>query len=280
MNIEHMERIKQLRSLIPTVEDESERVAYLIQLETLLPKPTKKLYIDADGLIYKAAYSPLITDTQEPIEGGFVGEVSLKDIFDTVVQTVVDACKYESLMGKMNTFTDYVLVYTPETNFRYNIYPKYKYKRQFKKSSDELTELKSIVKPLGLIVDGVEADDVVAHFGRRGNPIASGDKDVIYGVPGNNYFYHKDHQRVYKVTKHDAEQFVLLQTLAGDSVDEIPGIPGVGMKTKLMPDNANFNEIVSIYQSKGLTREDAILTRRLVGMDQWKGFRRGLKLFK
>jgi len=286
MSIEHLKRIKDLRELIPTVEDISEREAYLIQLETLLPKPTKKLYIDADGLIYKAAYSPVITEKVEPISGGgFVGtpinndSYDLEEMFNNVVKSVVDACKYESLMGNMTTFKDYVLVYTPSTNFRYDVYPEYKKSRFNKPQSNELIELKALVKPKGLIVEGVEADDIVSYYGKHGHPIASGDKDVIYGVAGNNFFYHKDHFKVYNTTVESAKQFLMIQCIAGDSADDIPGIKGVGMKTKLLPENATFDDVINVYLDKGMTKEDAITTRRLVDMNQWKGQLRGLKLF-
>jgi len=284
MSIEHLKRIKDLRELIPTVEDISEREAYLIQLEQLLPKPTKKLYIDADGLIYKAAYSPVITDKVTSIDGSFVGTPTnntydLEEMFNNVVKSVVDACKYESLMGNMTIFKDYVLVYTPSTNFRYDVYSDYKKSRFNKPQSDELIELKALVKQKGLMVDGVEADDVVSYYGKHGHPIASGDKDVIYGVPGNNFFYHKDHFKVYNTTVESAKQFLMLQCIAGDSADDIPGIKGVGMKTKLLPDNATFDDVINVYLDKGMTKEDAIITRRLVDMNQWKGNRRGLKLF-
>jgi len=328
MTLEQQKRVKQLRTEIKkgNIDEDGVR-AYLIQLETLLPKPTKTLYIDADSLIYYSAYSPMNNDSCTPIEGGtFVGnkiEFSLEDAFYDLVDSVVSTCRTESLLGNMIMFKDFKLVYTPSTNFRYDIFPEYKYRRLGKEESKELKELKKLVKPKGLIVEGFEADDVVAYYARRGHPIASGDKDVIYGVEGNNYFYHSAHRKVVKVSKEDGERFVLLQTLAGDSTDDIPGIAGVGMKTKLLKEDATFDDVINIYESHimcvhcmdvpktravvmskiedlehdgditgtcnqcksyrvfyNYTKEDAILTRRLVGLDQFKGKRRGLKLWK
>jgi len=326
--IEKQKRIKQLRTDINSGDiDIDARRAYFIQLETLLPVPTKTLYVDADSLIYYSAYSPSNIDNCLPIEGGtFIGdkiEFSLEDAFNSLVNAVVQSCKEESLLGNMIPFDGFKLVYTPSTNFRYDIFPEYKYRRLGKEESLELKELKKLVKPKGLIVEGVEADDVVAYYARRGHPIASGDKDVIYGVEGNNYFYHNAHRKVVKVSKEEGERFVLLQTLVGDSTDDIPGIKGVGMKTKLLPEGGTFEDVVKIYENhiicmkcwddpKGrattydkiedlecdgdvcgtcpkcecnrmfyqYTKEDAILTRRLVGLDQWKGNRRGLKLWE
>jgi len=295
MTLDQQKRVKQLRDDIKqgNVDIDGER-AYLIQIETLLPTPTKTLYVDADSLVFYTAYSPVNVDYCTPIEEGtFIGtkiEFNLNDAFEATVAGVVADCKRESLLGNMILFKDYVLVYTPSTNFRYDLFPEYKIKRLDKEQSPELIALKKYAKSTGLIVEGVEADDVVAYYARRDHPIASGDKDVIYGVEGNNYFYHSSHRKVYKTSKEGADRFVLLQTLAGDSGDDIPGITGVGLKIEhgvfkgrsvnLLPDNATFKEAVDIYESKGLTKEDAILTRRLVGLDQWCGPRRGLKIFK
>ena len=235
----------------------------------------------------------------------------------------------------MIRFKDYKLVFTPSTNFRYDLFADYKIKRKDKVQTDELIELKKWVRTFGMMVEGVEADDVVAHYGRRGNPIASGDKDVIFGVPGNNYFYHSAHKKVYKTTKEEANLFVLLQSLAGDSGDDIPGLKGIGLKIekgvikapramKVLSDKPCFDDVIKAYENhiicthcltqpralaitydkvkdlqkevnnylygtcikcreirmfKAYTKDDAILTRRLVGLDQWKGPRRGLKIW-
>jgi len=347
--IEKLKRIKDLRVLLndDTVDIDEIR-AYSIQLETLLPEPTKTLYVDADSLQFYIAYSPTNVNTVTPIEGGtFIGkqidntEELLQKAFLSIVDDVVAACRLESLKGNMVRFKDYKLVFTPSTNFRYDIYPKYKFKRLDKEQSEDLIKLKKWTKSIGLVVEGVEADDVVAHYGRRGHPIASGDKDVIYGVEGSNYFYHSAHRKVVHTTKEDADLFVLLQTLAGDSGDDIEGIKGIGLKIekdkdidgisvikapkafKLLSDKPTFKDVINAYENhiicihclqqpralavtmdkvKDLecdgditgtcnkckttrifyryTKEDAILARQLVGLDQWKGFRRGLKLFK
>lgn len=291
MNIEVMERIKAIRKMLN--EDnltEDEIRAFCIQLETYLPKSTKTLYIDADSLIYYVAHNTDNTSTIKALEGSFVANDLVENIDDLVeayfnrVEDVVKACRLESLKGNMIRFKDYKLVYTPSTNFRYDIFPDYKKSRKDLEQTKDLINLKNHVKQLGLIVFGVEADDVVAHYARRGHPVASGDKDVIYGVAGNNFFYHPSHFKVVKRTKEEADMFVLYQTLAGDSSDDIPGIKGIGLSIKngvvdgkaikLLSDNATFEDVVKVYEDKGLTREDAILTRRLIGLDQWRGLRR------
>jgi 5'-3' exonuclease len=301
-----LNRIKQLREIIPDTTNEDEKRAYFIQLENLLPKANKTLYIDADGLIYYAAYSPNNISSVTEIEGSFIGEAldnskELHDSFNSIVAGVVKACKELSLLGKMNRFKDYKLVFTPSTNFRYDLSPNYKISRKDRERSKEEQIIKKYAYSIGIVVEGVEADDVVAYYGRHGHPIASGDKDVIYGVYGRNYFYHPKHQKVVETSKEDANRFVLLQSLMGDSADDIQGIKGLGIKSAeaLLGDSLSFDRVIEIYEGKNIevddkrlntsikkaftnnsyTKEDAILTRRLVGMDQWKGFRRGLKIY-
>ena len=64
-------------------------------------------------------------------------------------------------------------------------------------------------------------------------------------------------------------------------LDDIPGLKGVALKTaeKLLPEGATMGDVISIYESKGYTKEDAILTRRLVGLDQLDR-RRRVKLYE
>lgn len=329
MNQDKIKRITDLRNMYKKTSDEEDQRCFLIQIEQLLPTPKKTLYIDADSLIFYAAYSSNNSSSIPEIEGSFIGDnidifEDLKASFHSIVNEVVSACKKHSLLGEMVTFKDYKLVFTPSTNFRYELFSDYKISRKDRDKSDDEIKLRKYAHTIGIMVDNVEADDVVAYYGRHGHPIASGDKDVIYGVPGKNYYYHSHHQKVVNITKEDAKRFTLLQTLSGDGGDYIPGIKGVGLKNKLLPDNATFDDVIKIYENsiicisclddpkgrfttydkiddleendgnligtcpkckcirgfKQYTKKDAILNRRLVGMDQWKGFIRGLKLFK
>lgn len=133
------------------------------------------------------------------------------------------------------------------SNFRHEIYPEYKSNR---KPADkdlilQIEPLYEIIKALGfhfLCVDGVEADDVIATLNKQTNDkkiptiIASSDKDLFQLVnentkqldmKGNLY----DSQSVEEKMGVAPKQILELLTLVGDSVDNIPGIPGVGIKT-------------------------------------------------
>ncbi len=277
------ERIKALLDGWDAADQEMRRVS-LIQMRTLRPSD-KILRIDADSLLYYTAMAAAFKDGK-PIEGGsFVGtkqRVSFKQYKQHLADLVADvvlACELASFRNELPRFTDYELVFTPSTNFRYDIFPEYKKSRVNLVQSNILKRLKKYAKKnLGIVPEGIEADDYVYFWAMKGHPVASGDKDVVYSVPAC-YFYHSYHQKVIQNTKAEADRFVLMQTLAGDSSDDIPGIKGVGMKNKLLPEGGTFADVIQIYIDKGYTKEDAILTRRLVGLDQWHP-RRGVKLWK
>ena len=276
-------RIKELLEIYNDASDD-EKQAYLIQLRTYLPGD-KTLRIDADGLLYYAAYSPAFKQGDD-IGGSFVGESvrvrfkKYKEMFEAIVAEVVTECELASFRGELPRFKDYELIFTPSRNFRYDIFPEYKKSRLLKEQSVMLKRLKRWVKPLHTVADGVEADDLVYWYAMRGDPVASGDKDVVNAVPAA-FYYHRNHRVVITNTKKEMDRWVLLQTLAGDPSDDIPGLKGVALKTaeKLLPEGATMGDVISIYESKGYTKEDAILTRRLVGLDQLDR-RRRVKLYE
>ena len=287
--IDKLKRIKQLKELLVTIEDMEERRAYIIQLDTLLPKTDKILRIDADGFFYMVAYAPSYKK-EDVIDGGtFIAndeeiiKTRFKDYklhFKALVADIVSECKYHSVMGSMARFSSYELVFTRSTNFRYDVYPDYKKSRLDKPQSITLKRLKKWAKAsLGIVPDGVEADDYCYYYGMKGHPVATGDKDVYNSITGGTYFHHSMNRKVITTTKEEADRFILLQSLAGDSSDDIPGIKGVGMKNKLLPENATFDDVIQIYIDKGYTKEDAILTRRLIGLDQYNARNGKVRLF-
>lgn len=258
---------------------------FLDEMRKLSPS-NRTLRVDADSLLYYVAYSPTYKKEDVIDDGTFIGDkqkTTLKDYkrhLDLLIDEVVTDCELASFRGELPRFNNYELVFTPSTNFRYELFPDYKKSRTKKPQSNMLKRLKKYAKAnLGIVPDNAEADDYVYYYAMRGDPVASGDKDVVYSVP-SAYYYHSKHKEVINNTPEQMSRWVLLQTLAGDLGDDIPGIKGVGIGTadKLLPLNGTFKDVISIYQEKGYTKEDAILTRRLVGLDQYKRGR--VKLWK
>ena len=164
--------------------------------------------------------------------------------------------------------------------FRDDIFPEYKGTRE--KMPDDLREqierIKQIVDAFGfprLEVEGFEADDVlgsVAHYAVKeglGVKIITGDRDllqlvedrIIVNLParkgGDTVDY--DAQGVLDYWGIRPDQVVDYKALAGDSSDNIPGVPGVGDKTaKMLLDEykdlddiyAHIDDIATRYQKK------------------------------
>lgn len=278
------QRIKDLLNGWDDFDAEMRRCS-LLQMRNLRPSD-HTLRIDADSLLYYVAYAPSYKPT-DAIEGGsFIGDVykvHLKDYkqhFNNLVQDIVTECELASFRNELPRFKDFELVFTPSTNFRYEIFPEYKKNRANKPQSNILKRLKRWAKARGVVPDNVEADDYVYYHAMKGDPVASGDKDVVNSVPAA-YYYHSNHRKVVINTPEERARWILLQTLAGDPSDDIPGLKGVALKTadKLLPDGGTMDDVIKIYESKGYTKDDAILTRRLVGLDQLN--RRGkVRLFQ
>jgi DNA polymerase-1 len=138
-----------------------------------------------------------------------------------------------------------------------------------------------------LMVEGVEADDVIATLARRGAGrgldvfICTADKDARQLID--------DHIRIFNVRKQailDADalkvdwgvtpaQVVDLLALTGDTSDNVPGVPGIGLKTaaKLLEEFGDLENLLAhVDQVAGAKRKEnlekyagtARLARRLV----------------
>lgn len=134
------------------------------------------------------------------------------------------------------------------TSYRNEIYPAYKanrepapeeLKRQFAWARDvaESLGLKCFADPR------FEADDLIgtlaAHWRERGHPVCvvSGDKDLVQVIREGDQWWDFARNRklgrrhVHKQFGIWPEQMADYLALTGDTVDNIPGIPGVGPKT-------------------------------------------------
>ncbi len=138
---------------------------------------------------------------------------------------------------------------TKEKTFRSDIYPSYKANRdappedlipQFPliHRAVEAFNIKSISK------SGFEADDIIATYSKHANEVGaktiiiSGDKDLMQLVNDNVVMYDPmpsrerfiDIEGVIEKFGVPPNKVVDVQSLAGDSTDNIPGVPGIGLK--------------------------------------------------
>jgi DNA polymerase-1 len=163
---------------------------------------------------------------------------------------------------------DYVAVVfdPPGETFRHELYEHYKGTRE-RMPEDLSAQFPWIDRYLDaagiprLAIRGVEADDVLATLGLRASEqgiearIVSNDKDLAQMVNGGivvvtmskpteppRLMRRAEVQEVYGVPP---EKIVDLLSLVGDSSDNVPGIPGVGLKTaaKLLTEHGTLEEV-------------------------------------
>jgi DNA polymerase-1 len=155
----------------------------------------------------------------------------------------------------------------PGKTFRDEMYEEYKAHRP-PMPDDLVTQIEplhAVIRALGLpllCVDGVEADDVIGTLATRATAlglrtlVATSDKDMaqlvndhvtLVNTMTNSYI---DSQGVVDKFGVRADQIIDYLALVGDSVDNIPGIPGVGPKTaaKWLQQYGTLDEVVAHAQ--------------------------------
>jgi DNA polymerase-1 len=161
----------------------------------------------------------------------------------------------------------------PDGSFRKDIYPQYKAHRP--PPPDDLIPqfplMREAVKAFGLIPleqAGFEADDLIATYARQAREagadvlIISADKDLMQllgdkvtmydpasGTGGKNFRAERriGVEEVKAYFGVPPSQVVDVQALAGDSSDNVPGVPGIGLKTaaQLMQDFDTLDNLLA-----------------------------------
>ncbi|GAB4289601.1 MAG: DNA polymerase I [Myxococcota bacterium] len=237
--------------------------------------------IDGSGYIFRAfhAVQRLTTSTGIPVNAvyGFANMINkvLKEFEPEYLAVAFDS------RGK---------------TFRHNIYEEYKAHRppppeDLVRQIEFIHELVDAFNIPKLILDGYEADDIIATLAERGKKagldivIISSDKDLMSLVEDNCVLYddRKDIRytasRVFEKFGVPPEKMTDFLALTGDSSDNIPGVPGVGPKTasallaefgSLDGIYANLDKIKSqnIRQKLKDNREKAYLSRKLVELEK------------
>lgn len=145
---------------------------------------------------------------------------------------------------------DYLLVAFdgPGETFRHQLYSEYKAQRAEMPADlrPQIAMIQRILKAYripALSVPGVEADDIMASVAKRCNErgvecsLCTADKDVRQCVDGFSTVYDlRRNRRIDRAFVESdwgvtPEQVVDFQAMVGDSVDNVPGIRGVGPKT-------------------------------------------------
>ena len=182
-------------------------------------------------------------------------------------------------------------------SFRNKIYSKYKATREAPPEDliPQFPLMREAVKGFGFIPieeDGFEADDLIATYARAALAhgadvtIVAGDKDMMQLVrPGVAMYDPMPGRERWIGPKEVEEKFGVrpekaaeVQALAGDSSDNVPGVPGIGVKTAaaLIQEYGDLetllkraNEIKQEKRRESLIEfaEQARISRRLVTLD-------------
>lgn len=167
------------------------------------------------------------------------------------------------------------------SSFRNDIYPEYKANRE--PAPEELKRqflmCRRFVRALGVLEcahERYEADDfigtLVTYGRRRGMPstIVSRDKDLTQLLTRDDCFWdfagkgRIGYEQVQEVFGVRPEQIADFLALAGDSVDNIPGVPGVGKKTAAAL-LEHFGSLESIYANLDRVHEVSVRGAKTLG---------------
>lgn len=155
------------------------------------------------------------------------GSLEVYDSLNSCMKGIRDKLKAERLESYL----------TPEILFRHDYMPDYKKNREGKRKPANLQVAKKYLesKYLAEQVDGYEADDLIGiraiqlmAEGEVTPIICSLDKDLDM-IPGYHYNWTK--RCLYFITPEEGTLNFYKQLLVGDTVDNIPGIHGVGNRT-------------------------------------------------
>ncbi|MGB1920009.1 MAG: 5'-3' exonuclease, partial [Candidatus Puniceispirillaceae bacterium] len=193
----------------------------------------KLLLVDGSGYIFRAfhALPPMTRPDGTPVNAVYG--------FTSMLMKLVDDMQPDHIA---------VIFDTSRQTFRSEIYPQYKANRS--EPPDELIPQFALVRAATealslpqLEAPGFEADDLIATYATLAEAdgletvIVSSDKDLMQLVRGNVSMLDPMKQRrigADEVVERFGvlpEKVVDVQALAGDSTDNVPGVPGIGIKT-------------------------------------------------
>ena len=216
-----------------------------------------KLLIDADYVVYKCCAS-----AETEIDWGNDVIVVTSKFSDAL------ACVKREINKIRNEFIwdvpEIILFFSDSTNFRKSIQPSYKGHRNRKKPCGYKRVINALQEEYEVIVmPTLEADDALGIYATAnpGNVICSPDKDMRQ-IPGRLF----DMKETMTVKEEDADEWHLIQTLAGDQTDGYAGVPGIGVKraAALFKEKGfSWNTVVKAFADKDLSEEIALENARL-----------------
>ena len=221
-------------------------------------KPLKHLYlVDGSGFIFRAfhAIRPLNRPDGTPVNAVFgFTRMLMKLLRDTEADHIA------------------VIFDAARRNFRNDIYPDYKGHRP--DAPEELVPQFPLIKQASeafnlhtIEIEGFEADDIIATYARQATEagaevtIVSSDKDLMQLVNDKVGMFDEMKNRrigrdeVFERFGVGPEKVVEVQALAGDSVDNVPGVPGIGVKTAALLIN-EYGDLDALLERAGEIKQN------------------------
>ena len=244
--------------------------------------------IDGSGYIFRAYYAlPPLTRKSDGLPVGAVTG------FCNMLFKLIEDSNSKDNLQKPTHFA--VIFDSARKNFRNEIYPDYKGNRA-DAPEDLVPQFEYIRKSVAAFnlpcieLINYEADDLIATYTdqilKKGAKvtIVSSDKDLmqlykkdvrIYDPMKNKFISNKDVLDKFGV---DAKKVIDVQSLAGDSSDNVPGVPGIGVKTaaELINHYGNLEKLLDkaheIKQNKRretiiANKDKALISKKLVTLE-------------
>jgi DNA polymerase-1 len=245
--------------------------------------------IDGSGYIFRAYHA--MAHSRKPLtrtDGTPVGAVfGFSNMLMKLLQDLED--------GEQPTHLA-VIFDAPGKTFRSKIYPEYKAHRP--PAPEDLIPqfplIRTAVEAFGLPsieMDGFEADDLIATYTRHARAagwkvtIVSSDKDLMQMVDEHTDMFdtmknvRSSPSEVVEKFGVPPEKVIDVQSLAGDSADNVPGVPGIGIKTaaQLINEYGDLDNLLErAHEIKQPKRRESLIefaeqarvSRELVTLDQ------------
>ena len=190
--------------------------------------------IDGSGYIFRAYHA--IPDSFRRADGTLVNAVH------------GFAAMLMKLLGEVQASHMAVVFDAARANFRNDIYPDYKANRDEPPADlvPQFALIREATRAFDIAqveVEGYEADDLIATYCRQARErgarvvVVSSDKDLMQLVGGGVSLFDPMKNRAIGPAEVEEkfgvapDRVVDVQALAGDSIDNVPGVPGIGIKT-------------------------------------------------
>ena len=217
--------------------------------------------IDGNSLVFRAYYGMHNSLTRS--DGMPIGAVY--GFFNMILPLLANAKENDSFVCVFDA---------SRISFRQDIYPQYKANRQ--ETPADLIQQSELIRigtrAMGvpvLCIPGVEADDVIATIATQkcgspgGTRIITGDKDLMQLVSDCVFLYDGMKQleihepQVFEKFGVKPSQVIDVQSLMGDSTDNVPGVHGIGPKTAtdLI---STFGSLDNVYANLDSVKNDRI----------------------